>query len=146
MADGLDGLLGMGLDGIVIATPSAMHAEQSIRALQSGAAVFCQKPLGRTAGEVRRVVDAEGGCVVWGGAMALSPADDLIIQVSRPLDFDSDSQLAASVISKKVAAGSTHLLIDIPVGPTAKVRSVAASLANTARPKASARGSAKPFQ
>jgi predicted dehydrogenase len=52
VADGLDGLLGMGLDGIVIATPSAMHAEQSIRALQAGTAVFCQKPLGRTADEV----------------------------------------------------------------------------------------------
>jgi predicted dehydrogenase len=58
VADGLEGLLEMGLDGIVIATPSAMHAEQSIRALQAGAAVFCQKPLGRTANEVRRVVDA----------------------------------------------------------------------------------------
>lgn len=58
VVDGLDALLEMGLDGIVIATPSAMHAEQSIRALQSGAAVFCQKPLGRTAQEVRRVVDA----------------------------------------------------------------------------------------
>jgi predicted dehydrogenase len=58
VADGLEGLLEMGLDGIVIATPSAMHAEQSIRALESGAAVFCQKPLGRTADEVRRVVDA----------------------------------------------------------------------------------------
>jgi predicted dehydrogenase len=58
VADGLDAMLEMGLDGIVIATPSAMHAEQSIRALESGTAVFCQKPLGRTAGEVRRVVDA----------------------------------------------------------------------------------------
>ncbi|WP_349263167.1 Gfo/Idh/MocA family oxidoreductase, partial [Longimicrobium sp.] len=58
VVDGLDGLLALGLDGIVIATPSAMHAEQSIRALQSGAAVFCQKPLGRTADEVRGVVDA----------------------------------------------------------------------------------------
>ncbi len=55
---GLDDLLAMGLDGIVIATPSALHAEQSIRALESGAAVFCQKPLGRTATEARRVVDA----------------------------------------------------------------------------------------
>ena len=49
VADGLDALLEMGLDGIVIATPSAMHAEKSIRALEAGAAVFCQKPLGRTA-------------------------------------------------------------------------------------------------
>ena len=46
------------LDGVVIATPSALHAEQSIRALERGAAVFCQKPLGRTAAEARAVVDA----------------------------------------------------------------------------------------
>ena len=46
------------LDGIVIATPSAMHAEQSIQALKSGKAVFCQKPLGRTAEEVKEVVEA----------------------------------------------------------------------------------------
>jgi predicted dehydrogenase len=58
VAEGLDAMLEMGLDGIVIATPSAMHAEQSIRALQAGVSVFCQKPLGRTADEVRRVVDA----------------------------------------------------------------------------------------
>jgi predicted dehydrogenase len=55
---GLDELFALGLDGIVIATPSALHAEQSIRALESGAAVFCQKPLGRTADEARAVVDA----------------------------------------------------------------------------------------
>src|SRR5215217_3458329 len=58
VVDGLDGLIALGLDGIVIATPSALHAEQSIRALESKAAVFCQKPLGRTADEARRVVDA----------------------------------------------------------------------------------------
>lgn len=72
---------------------------------------------------MRRVVDREGGCIVWGGNVGLSPADDVLIRVERPLDFDSDGQLVASVLSKKVAAGSTHVLIDIPVGPTAKVRS-----------------------
>jgi predicted dehydrogenase len=55
--DSLDGLLEEDLDGVVIATPSALHAEQAIAALENGLAVFCQKPLGRTAGEVRRVVD-----------------------------------------------------------------------------------------
>ena len=54
----LDELLSLDLDGIVIATPSAMHAEQSIRALEAGVAVFCQKPLGRTAAEASAVVDA----------------------------------------------------------------------------------------
>ena len=56
--EGLDGLIAAGVDGIVIATPSALHAEQSIRALESGAAVFCQKPLGRTAAETKAVVEA----------------------------------------------------------------------------------------
>jgi predicted dehydrogenase len=54
----LDELIDLGVDGVVIATPSAMHAEQSIRALERGAAVFCQKPLGRTAAEARAVVEA----------------------------------------------------------------------------------------
>ncbi len=57
-ADSLDSLLEMGLDGLVIATPSSLHAEQSIRALERGVAVFCQKPLGRSAEETKRVVDA----------------------------------------------------------------------------------------
>jgi predicted dehydrogenase len=43
---------------VVLATPSALHAEQAVRALEAGCAVFCQKPLGRTAAEARRVVDA----------------------------------------------------------------------------------------
>ncbi len=54
----LDELLEANLDGVVIATPSALHAEQSVRALERGLAVFCQKPLGRNADEVRRVLDA----------------------------------------------------------------------------------------
>ena len=51
-------MLALNLDGIVIATPSALHAEQSIQALMGGAAVFCQKPLGRSAEEARAVVAA----------------------------------------------------------------------------------------
>ena len=76
---------------------------------------------------MRRVVEQEGGCIVWGGNVRLSPADDLLIRVERPLDFDSDGQLAASVLSKKIAAGATHVLIDMPVGATAKVRSLDAA-------------------
>jgi predicted dehydrogenase len=54
----LEELLDLGLDGVVIATPSALHAEQSITALERGVAVFCQKPLGRSAAEARAVVEA----------------------------------------------------------------------------------------
>lgn len=58
IVDGLDALLDAGVDGVVIATPSALHAEQSIKCLERGVAVFCQKPLGRTAAEVQAVVEA----------------------------------------------------------------------------------------
>jgi len=54
----LEALLDAGVDGVVIATPSALHAAQSIQALRRGVSVFCQKPLGRTATEVQAVVDA----------------------------------------------------------------------------------------
>jgi predicted dehydrogenase len=58
IAGSLDEMLAMELDGLVIASPSAMHAGQAIRALEAGLAVFCQKPLGREAAEVRAVVNA----------------------------------------------------------------------------------------
>lgn len=73
---------------------------------------------------MQRVVEREGGCVVWGGSVRLSPADDIIIRVERAVDLDSPAQLVASVLSKKLAAGSTHVLLDLPVGPTAKIRSM----------------------
>lgn len=72
---------------------------------------------------LKRVVEAEGGCIAWGGAVHLSPADDIFVRVERELDVDTEGQLIASVLSKKISAGSTHVVIDIPVGPTAKVRS-----------------------
>jgi thymidine phosphorylase len=71
---------------------------------------------------IRRVVEREGGCVAWGGSVRLSPADDILIRVERALDIDSEGQLVASVLSKKIAAGATHVVLDIPVGPTAKAR------------------------
>jgi thymidine phosphorylase len=73
--------------------------------------------------QLRKVVETEGGCVAWGGAMRLSPADDIFVRVERELDIDTEGQLIASVLSKKIAAGATHVVIDIPVGPTAKIRS-----------------------
>jgi predicted dehydrogenase len=54
----LEELLALGVEGVVIATPSALHAEQAEAALERGVAVFCQKPLGRSAAEVERVVEA----------------------------------------------------------------------------------------
>lgn len=75
-----------------------------------------------SANQIKEVVDKEGGCFVWGDGARLSPADDILIRVEKALDIDSEGQLIASVLSKKAAAGSTHVIIDLPVGETAKVR------------------------
>lgn len=68
------------------------------------------------------IVGQHRACIAWGGTANLAPVDDILISVERPLGIDSMGQMVASILSKKLAAGSTHLLIDIPVGPTSKVR------------------------
>ncbi len=73
--------------------------------------------------EMKAIVEACNGCLIWGGHVNLSPADDILISVERPLSLDTREQMVASIMSKKLAAGSTHLLIDLPVGPTAKLTS-----------------------
>jgi thymidine phosphorylase len=78
--------------------------------------------------ELRAVVEGVGGCIAWGGRVNLSPADDVLISVERPLSIDTPEQMVASILSKKVAAGVGRLLIDLPVGPTAKVRDGRAAL------------------
>lgn len=74
--------------------------------------------------QLYNVVNTEGGCLAWGGSVQLSPADDILISIERALDIDSMGQMIASVLSKKAAAGATHVVIDVPVGMTAKVRTI----------------------
>lgn len=83
--------------------------------------------------EMRSVVTKTNGCIVCGGAVGLSPVDDELVSVSREIGLDSEGQMIASIMSKKLAAGATHLVIDIPFGKTAKLksRSQAEKLART---------------
>lgn len=130
----IGGLPGNRTTPIVVAIVAALGyriPKTSSRAITSPAGTAdtmeVMAPVALDLAAMRRVVEREGGCIVWGGNVRLSPADDILIRVQRPLDFDSDGQLVASVLSKKIAAGSTHVLIDMPVGPTAKVRGEAAA-------------------
>jgi len=115
----------------IIAACGLRMPKTSSRAITSPAgtadAMETLAPVTLDVAQIRRVVDSTGGCIVWGGAVRLSPADDILIRVERPLDLDSQGQLVASVLSKKAAAGATHVLIDMPVGLTAKVRSAQAA-------------------
>ena len=111
----------------IVAAAGLIMPKTSSRAITSPAgtadAMETVAPVALDVPNMRRVVEREGGCIVWGGAVRLSPADDIIISVEHSLDLDSEGQLVASVLSKKAAAGSTHVVIDMPIGPTAKVRS-----------------------
>ena len=110
----------------IVAALGIMMPKTSSRAITSPAGTAdtmeTMAPVDLDIAAIRRVVEREGGCIVWGGAINLSPADDILIRVERALDIDSEGQMIASVLSKKIAAGSTHVVIDMPVGPTAKVR------------------------
>ena len=74
--------------------------------------------------QLTQIVREHHACLAWGGTADLSPADDVLISVERPLSLDSPGQMVASILSKKISAGSSHLVLDIPIGPTAKVRTM----------------------
>ena len=74
--------------------------------------------------EIKKIVKKAKGCLVWGGGLGISPADDKIIHVERFMNLDPESQLIASIMSKKIAVGSNMILLDIPYGPGAKVKNI----------------------
>jgi len=71
--------------------------------------------------ELKKIVSKVGACMVWGGSMGMVPADSMMIRVEKSLKIDPPAQLLASIMSKKLAAGSKYILIDIPYGSGAKV-------------------------
>lgn len=73
---------------------------------------------------LKSTVQKTGACLAWGGSLGLAPSDDKIIRVERLLNLDVEPQLLASIISKKVTVGSKYIIIDIPYGKGAKIRTI----------------------
>ena len=71
--------------------------------------------------DIKRILKKVGGCMVWGGGLGMVPADAKLMEVERSLKIDPESQLIASIMSKKLAADSKYIIIDIPFGRGAKV-------------------------
>lgn len=80
-------------------------------------------PVALSEEDIRRVVMETGGCLVWGGGLDLAPADDILIQIEKPLHIESYDKFVVSIIAKKIAAGIKYVLLDLPYGETAKVSS-----------------------
>jgi thymidine phosphorylase len=116
----------------ILASLGVTVPKTSSRAITSSAGtadtmgVLAQVALGHD--RLHDVVSETGGCIAWGGALEMAPADDVLITVERPMGIDTEAQMIASIVSKKKAAGATHAVIDIPVGPSAKVRTRRAAL------------------
>jgi len=74
-----------------------------------------------TANEIKEMTEKAGGVIVWGGGANFAPADDIFITYEKPLKIDARGQMVASILAKKMAAGATHCIMDIPVGPGSKI-------------------------
>src|SRR5271157_1978923 len=81
-------------------------------------------PVEFSAEEVKKMTTKVGGCLVWGGATNIAPADDKIIGVEYPLSIDPKSQLIASVMAKKFAVGADTMVLDIPMGNQSKIATI----------------------
>ncbi|MFW6117577.1 MAG: thymidine phosphorylase, partial [Thermoproteota archaeon] len=110
----------------IIAAAGFFIPKTSSRAVTSPAGtaddveVLC--PVDLTPEEIKEVVNKTNGCMVWGGSLELAPADDIFIQVEYPLAIDP--LLLPSIMSKKKAVGATHIVVDLPTGRGAKVKTI----------------------
>lgn len=77
--------------------------------------------------KIVEVINKTNACIVWGGSMSLAAADDYLIRVRHPLSLDPEGMLLASILAKKKAVGSTHIIIDLPYGLGAKLNTLKAA-------------------
>jgi len=124
----IGGLPSKGITPVLVALVAAagyIIPNTSTRAITSPAGTSdileTMMPVALTKEQIMKVVDETNGCLVWGGGLDLAPADDILIQIERPLHVESYDKFIVSITAKKIAAGVTHVLIDLPYGEGTKV-------------------------
>lgn len=110
----------------IVAAAGLIIPKTSSRAITSAAGTANRAevlmPVNITSSEMKKVIKKTNGCIVWGGALELAPADDIFVRTEYSLYIDP--LLLPSIMSKKKAVGATHLVIDIPTGRGAKVKTI----------------------
>lgn len=110
----------------IIAAAGFTIPKTSSRAITSPAGtadvmeVFCKVTF--TPEHIKQIIRKTNGCIVWGGHLGIAPADDVIIRVEEPLSFESFDKIIVSIMAKKIAVSTNHLIIDIPIGRTMKIK------------------------
>lgn len=111
----------------IIAAAGFKIPKSSSRAITTPAGTAdCMETIAKvtfTKKEIEEIVEKTNACIVWGGSFKIAPADDDIIRIEEPLLFESFDKILVSVMAKKIAFGSNHIVIDIPYGKTVKVGS-----------------------
>lgn len=117
----------------IVAAAGMMIPKTSSRAISSACGTsdfvetFCNVEL--SASELKEISENVGGVLAWGGSQNIAPVDDIVIKVEHPLGINPRAQMLASILSKKVAIGATHLVIDVPTGRGTKVPTIEAARA-----------------
>lgn len=81
-------------------------------------------PVTFTKEQIYKIVKKTNACIVWGGSVDIAPADDELIKVEEPLQFESYDKFLVSIMAKKIAFGATHIVIDLPYGEHVKVHKI----------------------
>ncbi len=74
--------------------------------------------------QIYKIVEKAGACIVWGGGVSIAPADDILIRVEEPLMFESFDKILVSIMAKKIAFGSNHVVFDLPYGESVKIHTL----------------------
>ena len=110
----------------IIAATGLLIPKTSSKAITSAAGTAERMgvlaPVSFSVEEIYNIVEKTGACLVWGGALDLAPADDLFIKAEYPLGIDP--LLLPSIMSKKKSIGANHVIIDIPTGRGAKIKTI----------------------
>ncbi|MDD5545379.1 MAG: AMP phosphorylase [Candidatus Pacebacteria bacterium] len=109
----------------IVASCGIIIPKTSSRAITSAAGTAdtmeVLAPVNLTPEQIKKTVKETNACLSWGGAFKLAPADDRFVKITHQLRTEPYSKMVVSIMAKKVACGITHLIIDIPIGPTAKI-------------------------
>ncbi|MBI2597574.1 MAG: thymidine phosphorylase [Candidatus Diapherotrites archaeon] len=112
----------------IIASSGLLIPKTSSRTITSASgtadAMEVLAPVNLSIWQIKKITQKIGGAIAWGGAVDLAPVDDKIIKIEHPLSLDPHGQVIASVMAKKFSAGAKYVLIDLPVGPEMKVKTL----------------------
>src|SRR3989344_4042273 len=112
----------------IIAAAGLTMPKTSTRSITSPAGtadcVEILAPVSHSKEEIMKIVKKTNACMVWGGTLDLASADDKLIKLERILDLDPEGILLASILAKKSAVDSSHILIDIPIGKETKIKEI----------------------